>query len=978
MDMHGKRIIYTLIIIFSGIILTGVRLPGDNPPKGNISGTPGVESILWAKSVLDTLTLDEKLGQLFMVPAWSNKGTEHTTSILKLILEEKVGGIIMMQGGPMAQTRLVNTFQLNSDLPLMISQDAEWGPSMRLDSAIRFPRNLVLGAVQDDQLVYRLGLEIAKQCKATGVQVNFSPVADINNNPKNPVINDRSFGEDRDNVTRKSIQMMRGLQDGGVLACAKHFPGHGDTDTDSHLDLPVIHHTPLRMDSLELYPFKEMIKAGVGSVMVAHLYLPGYDATPNRASTLSPVIVDSLLRKTLGFKGLIFTDALNMKGVSKFYKSGEAELASFIAGNDVLLFSDNVRIGKAKLRAALDSGIILESQLDEKVMRILAMKHSLGLAKSRTTDLRQAYAAVQSEEGKALKQEIYRKALTLASDPQNQIPLSGNTRIGYIQISGKAESPFYKTLKRFGSVTQIPLTKDELENMSSSKAKQLAMDYDYVIVGIMGMERSAARKFGLKGYATDLVKRLHTGGARPVVSVFGNPYALQSFTNDYTLLVGYDEEPESQIAMAEGILGIIPISGRLPVGAGSFKAGSGHVRGSRPPEDALPSEMGMKSSLGYKIDSVVSYYIQQQAMPGCAVLVRYKGKIVHARGYGHLKYGAQDPVSPVSTLYDLASVTKVAGTTLAFMKLYELGRIHPDSIIGTYLPWLKGGGVYSLKIRQLLTHTSGLPAYLSAWPKTQLPGKVWKPWVYHTEQTEQFPIVVASGMYQSGQWIDSMRLMIKEAKISSQPQYVYSDLGMILTGWAVESVSGMRLDSFLQAHFWNRMGLNTMCYNPWQNSERARYCAPTESDKVWRKQEVKGYVHDQNAAMLGGIAGHAGMFSNLTDLGNLMGMLLDGGVYKGDTLLRQETITYFTVQQKGSKRGLGWDKPDGQPPASAKCGSATFGHTGFTGTCVWADPDHDLLFIFLSNRTYPDPENKLLIREKVRTRIHDIIYQSIN
>lgn len=975
--MHMKRIIYTLIIIFSGLILTGVRLPGENPRNGDISSTPGVKSILWAKSVLDTLTLDEKLGQLFMIPAWSNKGTEHTTSILKLIMEEKVGGIIMMQGGPIAQTRMVNTFQLNSDLPLMISQDAEWGPSMRLDSAIRFPRNLVLGAVQDDSLVYRLGLEIAKQCRATGVQVNFSPVADINNNPNNPVINDRSFGEDRDNVTRKSIEMMRGLQDGGVLACAKHFPGHGDTDTDSHLDLPVINHTPLRMDSLELHPFKSMIKAGVGSVMVAHLYLPGYDSTPNRASTLSPIIVDSLLRKTLGFKGLIFTDALNMKGVSKFYKNGEAELASFIAGNDVLLFSDNVRTGKAKLIAALDSGIILESQLDEKVMRILAMKHSLGLVASRSTDLRKAFTAVQSEEAKSLKQEIYRKALTLASDPENLIPLSKRARIGYIQISGKSDAAFYKTLKGLGAVTQITLTKDELENMSSGKSKQLASEYDIIIVGIMGMERSPSRKFGVKGYYSDLVGRLQTAGVKPVVCVFGNPYALQSFHSDYTLLVGYDEEEESQIAMAEGVLGIIPISGRLPVGAGVFKAGTGHDRGSRLPEEAMPAEMGMKSSLGFKIDSVVSYYIQHRAMPGCAVLVRYKGKIVHARGYGHLKYGSQDAVSPVSTIYDLASVSKVTGTTLAFMKLYEQGRIHPDSVIGSYLPWLKGSGAYSIKIRQLLTHTSGLPAYISAWPKTQLPGKVWKPWVYHTEQTEQFPIAVASGMYQSGTWIDSIRQMIMEVKIATQPKYVYSDLGMILTGWAVESVSGMRLDSFLEAHFWSKMGLRAMCYNPWQNKELSRYCAPTESDKVWRKQEVKGYVHDQNAAMLGGIAGHAGMFSNLTDLGILMSMLLDNGVYKGDTLLRLETIQYFTLQQKGSKRGLGWDKPDGAPPASSQCGAGTFGHTGFTGTCVWADPDHEVLYIFLSNRTYPDPENKLLIREKVRTLIHDFIYESI-
>ena len=975
--MHWKKIRNYIIILVSGVILTGVRLPGGDASIPKISPSPSVESIIWAKKVLDTLTIDEKLGQLFMIPAWSNKKSDHTTAILKLILEEKIGGIIMMQGGPLSQTRMVNTFQLNSDLPLMISQDAEWGPAMRLDSAIRFPKNLVLGAVQDDQLIYRLGLEIAKQCRATGVQVNFSPVADINNNPLNPVINDRSFGEDKDNVTRKSIQMMRGLQDGGVLACAKHFPGHGDTDTDSHLDLPVIRHLPERMDSLELYPFKEMIKAGVGSVMVAHLYLPGYDTTPNRASTLSPIIVDSLLRKSLGFKGLIFTDALNMKGVSKFYKDGAAELASFLAGNDILLFSDNVRSGKMRLLAALDSGIITEAQLDEKVMRILTMKHALGLVASRTTDMREAQAAVQSAEGKALKQEVYRKALTIAADPTVQVPLRKGMRIAYIQLAGKTDAPFLKNLQLLGSVQKIALTSEELESMSAAKAKELASSFDRVIVGVMGMERSAVRMFGIKDHYPKLVQRLHTAGANPMVCLFGNPYALQYFADSYTVMVGYDDEPESQRAMAEGIWGIIPISGRLPVGAGPFKAGMGIVRGSRPPEEAMPSEMGMKSSIGYKIDSVVSHFIQLKAMPGCAVLVRYKGKIVHARGYGHLKYGIQDPVSPISTLYDLASVTKVAATTLACMKLYEQGALHPDTSIGRYLPWLKGSALYTIPVRQLLTHTSGLPAYISAWPKTQLPGKIWKPWIFSTRPSADFSVEVAANMYQSMTWQDSMRYMIRDAKLTTTKEYVYSDLGMILTAWAIESASGMRIDSFLRTHFWLPMGLQEMGYNPWQDPEKIRYCAPTEMDKVWRKQEVKGYVHDQNAAMLGGIAGHAGLFSNLLDLSTLMSMLLDGGLYQGDTLLQPATISYFTQQQKGSKRGLGWDKPNGQPAASTMCAPATFGHTGFTGTCVWADPERDLLFIFLSNRTYPDAENKLLIREKVRTRIHDIIYQSI-
>lgn len=946
------------------------------------ANTREAEAIVWARQVLDTLTVDEKLGQLFMIPVYSNKGEDHVVKVLRLVMEEKVGGVIFMQGGPLAQTHLANLLQRNSDLPLLVSQDAEWGLAMRLDSVIRFPRNMALGAIRNDSLIYALGKKIARHCRATGVQVNFSPVADINNNAQNPVINDRSFGEDKLNVTRKSIAMMQGLQDGGVMACAKHFPGHGDTQTDSHLDLPVIPHGPERMDSLELYPFREMIQAGVQSVMVAHLFLPAYEKQPNRPSTVSKALTDSLLRKELGFKGLIFTDALNMKGISKFYANGDAEREALLAGNDILLFSESVPAAKIKIRAALDSGLISLEEIDQRVMRILTAKYELGLVPDKTTDTRSVLREVQDADSRSLKLSLYRNALTLPSDPQGLIPVParGSQRIAYVQLGGKSQAPLPDYLNQFGRVTPVNLSLQEAESLNADKASRLLESYDLVITAIMGMERSPAKQFGIREHHKRAVQAIQKSGKKQIICLFGNPYALQFFDATQTLLVAYDEEAEAQQAVAEGIFGIQGISGMLPVTSGDFPVLTGLRTLPQSLEEALPAETGLSPDIHRKVDSVVMAAIRSGAMPGCAVLIRHKNKTVLARGYGSFRYGGKENVDPASTRYDLASVTKVAATTLSLMRLYELGLVHPDSLLEKYLPELKGMDKGKLTLRSLLLHQSGLPAFLPVQQNTLLPGKVWKPWIYASVSGPEFPLPVSRNMYQSPTWQDSVWNMILTARLSPEKKYVYSDLGLILLGKVVERITGKSLDTFAGQQFYERLGMSRTGFCPWKKAGYEAYCPPTEIDKTWRKGEVQGYVHDQTAAMLGGVSGHAGLFSTAGDLGMLMGMLCNQGVWKGDTLFRKSTVEFFTGKQPGSRRGLGWDKPapgSENSPCSRFCSPSTFGHTGFTGTCVWADPDKQLVFIFLSNRTWPDVENRKLIQESIRTKIQDIIYNCV-
>ena len=964
------------LLLWICIWALGILAPGSIPPKSNPqeSWKFSDKSLNWARSVLDTLTIDEKIGQLFMIPVYSNRDSVYLTRIVNQLLLQKVGGLICMQGSPHAQLKLANQLQGISDLPLLIAQDAEWGLQMRLDSVIRFPHALTLGAIQSDSLIFLLGLEMAKHCRASGVQVNFSPVADINNNPQNPVINDRSFGEIEEQVSKQSIAMMRGLQAGKVLACAKHFPGHGDTDTDSHLDLPLIPYSQKRLDSLELIPFRKLFAAGIGSCMVGHLYLPLLDPTPHQASTLSPLIVQGLLKQSLNFQGLIFTDALNMKGVSKYYKEGDAEVQALIAGNDILLFPDQLAKAREKIHLAIREGKLSISRIDSSVLKILAMKHFLGLDTQRWSSPRIQANALLNPHTIQLKQNLFDQAITLVRNRNQTLPFSKMPdKLLTIELQCSAPGKFSACVSRYAPLTSACFPfEPTTEEILSLKEKVRAADQ--VIISVQGMSSKASKSYGLSIPLQSLISSIEASHPSVTTVWFGNPYALKFEGSAAAVLVAYEEDTVAMQSVADVIWGAIPAMGALPVSAGIFPAKASIL--TQPIRPRLYSSL-LNPSFEKALDSIVYPALYAHTFPGCAILVAHKNNLLLAKGYGQFTYEpSSTSVNPWTTQYDLASLTKVCATTLACMHLVQNRKLALDSSMTAYLPELRKTKNGTITLRNLLLHTSGLPASLPLSSRTLTPTQNWKPEIYQSDSSSAFPLQIAPKMYQVNGYEDSVFHATLTAPRSTPNTYVYSDLNMICLQRIIERVTHQSLAEYCEHNFYQPLGMHTTGFCPGKKG-LAQNCPPTEMDQSWRKQVIQGYVHDPMAAMLGGVSGNAGLFSSVTDLGKLFQMLMRNGIVGKDTFLSPAIIQEFTRTQPGSYRGLGWDKPGPNSIAATACSPSTFGHTGFTGTCVWADPENDLLFIFLSNRTYPSAENRKLIQDKIRTRIHQLIYSEL-
>jgi beta-glucosidase-like glycosyl hydrolase/CubicO group peptidase (beta-lactamase class C family) len=979
-----------LAIAFPVMALTSGESPSpvENPAPA-VEDTrlePDSAAISWARSVLDTMSIESKIGQLLMVPAYSKGNEEEAATLEKLIRQYRLGGIIFMQGTPQEQVRLANRFQSASSLPLLVSQDAEWGLSMRLDNTVRFPRNMTLGAIRDSLLLFELGMEMGRQCRRVGVQVNFAPDVDVNNNPRNPVIGDRSFGENREVVANNAIYLFKGMENSGVITCAKHFPGHGDTDTDSHLDLPLIKHSRARLDSIELYPFRKLIRAGVPSVMVAHLQVPALDTTRNRASTLSPKIVTKLLRNELGFQGLIFTDALNMQGVAKYYPMGEANVMALLAGADVLLFPGDVPQAVNALKNAVKSGRVKEADIDVHVMRILVAKQWAGLNEKRTVPALTSLDELNTAAAKGLKKRLYEAAITSVKNDGKLLPLNNVTpgSISVIEIGADGSSPFLRTVQKYTTATYTALPKAS-DAATRAKAITTVGSASTVIVALDGMNRKASDNWGVTEGTLAMLKELETKGKQVVLVVFGNPYSLKNFGTQPAIVIAYENDPDAKIAAAEALFGGIPIKGRLPVTASlQFKEGIGDAtpRANRI-NFGIPEEAGMDGNILRRIDTIAAQAIADQATPGCAVLVMHGNKIVWDKGYGKTEYEGGVPVDPEHVLYDLASVTKVTSTTLMVMKLWEEGKLNLDESISSYLGEFSAAGKSHVKVRNLLSHNSGfrpwIPFYTETYSETD--SKKLNPAIYHPSDADSFCVPVARGLYMCSSYRDTMWARIVDDKLQADSRVRYSDLNMMVMQRIIEKISGVTLDRYVDSVFFQPLGMGNTTFNPAINRPQA-ICAPTELDLAWRGVKVQGYVHDQAAAMWGGVSGHAGLFSNIYDLSKLLYMLQNEGNYGGHQYFKPETVKFFTQQQMNtSRRGLGWDKPDfddpGNSPASTFASKATFGHLGFTGICVWVDPEYEVTFVFLSNRTFPDANNKKLITSNVRGRIHNTVYESL-
>jgi beta-N-acetylhexosaminidase len=768
------------------------------------------EAIHWVDSVFSSLTPEQKIAQLMIIRAYSNQGPEHVKQLIDLIQKYNIGGLCFFQGGPARQANLTNYYQSIAKTPLMICIDAEWGLGMRLDSVIPFQRQLMMGAMPDAEVVYEFGKAVAEQCKRLGIHVNYAPVVDINNNPNNPVINDRSFGEDKYKVALFGVQYMKGMQDNGVMATAKHFPGHGDVAVDSHLDLPVINKTREQLDSLELYPFREMIKAGVGSMMVAHLYIPSIDTTKNQATSLSYNNVSELLKKELGFKGITFTDALDMQGVAKFFPAGEATVQSIWAGNDMLCLPGDIPNSIAKTLEAIKQGKFSQADIDARLMKVLLAKYHLGLNNFQPIETKNIVEDLNASTVK-LKQTIAKDALTLLRlSNQKLLPLATSKKVLYTGIGDNKNSDFAKRIRKEFKATSV-FTNLKDSGIASVK-KVLKKNYNIVIAGLHNYSRRPANNFGLSKEIVELLQQLQQQD-NTIIFSFGNPYAIKNFCEAKNIVACYEDDRETQKAAFDLLDGDFSAKGKLPVTVcDNLHFGSGITINYYFSYTKL-EDVKLNSSMTAEIDSVVNDAISKKAMPGAVVLVAKDGKIVHHKAYGYMNYDNREAVTTES-VYDLASVTKISATTIAAMKLYEKGKLKLDNELEDYLPWTKGTDKAKLKIKDILLHQAGLNPFIPFYKETidSTTGRPF-PSLYRSKPEDGFTVRVAENLYLRNDWVDTMYQRILTSKLTPNGKYVYSDNDFIFLGKVVESIAGETLDEYVKKEFYLPLRMMTTTFH---------------------------------------------------------------------------------------------------------------------------------------------------------------------
>ncbi|WP_256012636.1 glycoside hydrolase family 3 N-terminal domain-containing protein [Desertivirga xinjiangensis] len=965
-------------------ILPALALCLSSSAKGQdfLQNTPA--SKIWVEKTFSKLSKRQKIAQLMVIRLSEKRGNEvvfFDKEVQKYVRKYNIGSVCLFQGNSAQQADVINKLQSKAKTPLLVCIDGETGVGMRFGDVKPFPDQLTLGAAPDASLAYKVGKAIAEQCKRAGIQVDYAPVVDINNNPNNPVINFRSLGEDKYKVAAFGIQMMRGMQDAGVMACAKHFPGHGDVAVDSHLDLPVINKSIGSLDSLEMYPFKELIKAGVGSMMVAHLYIPAIDDTPNQASSLSKKNVTGILREQLGFKGITFTDALEMKGVAKFYPQGEAAVQSIIAGNDMLCLPGDIKGSIRKVRKAIRQNKLRWEDIDEKARKVLLAKYNLGLSNATPIDTL-GIAADLNSKVRGIKLEVYENAITLLKQEESaMLPLMASKKVAFVGVGLKDENHFAKLLKENfkADCYYFDFASDSVK--AQEIAQSLRGKYDAIIVGLHKYKKYPANNFGISAAPVKLMQLLQD--QKNVISfVFGNPYAIKNITAAKNIVACYEDDDLMHDVALKLLKGTVSPKGKLPVSVSpEFQYGTG-VTGSHYLPAASPESVGLNSKKLNEIDAIALTAIEKGATPGAVVLVVRDGKVAFQRAYGYMNYDRKEPVT-LETVYDLASVTKISATTVAVMKLYEEGKLDLNKTLGDYLSWTRGSDKAGLKLKDILLHQAGLVAFIPFYKETLDKNGKPKQGMYSTAMSDLYPVRVAENMYMPQSRIDSMYKKILESKLGPLGKYVYSDNDFIFLGKVVEAISGKTLDQYVKDNFYTPLGMLSTTFKPREHIP-LNQIAPTENEKYFRLQHIQGDVHDPGAAMFGGVAGHAGLFSNANDLAKLYVLLLNGGELNGVRLLKKETIDYFTAYHSEiSRRGLGFDKPEkdnltsSTPYPSLSASPLTFGHTGFTGIGVWADPKYKLLYIFLSNRVNPDSANNKLGIMNVRGDIQELIYQSI-
>ena len=982
----GPVLTVFLLTVFSGIS----KVTAQNTNTYQTQNFQDVRANHWVDSVFNTLTKNQRIAQLIFVAAYSNRGIKHEVAITDLIRKYNIGGLIFFQGTPQKQVLLTNYYQSQSKVPLMIAMDAEWGLAMRLKHTIHFPYQMALGAVKNDTLIYKMGREIGRELKRIGVQMNLAPVVDINNNPNNPVINFRSFGMDKKAVAAKGIAYMKGLQDAGVLATAKHFPGHGDVSQDSHKTLPVVPFSRRRLDTLELYPFQQLIHAGVAAVMSAHLYVPALDSTPHLPSSLSQKIVTGVLKDSLGFKGLVISDAMNMKGVTKYFPAGEADAKAMIAGNDILEFVQDVPLAIKKIRNAIAKGEISWNDINRRCKKVLAAKYRTGLNHWKPVDTTGLIRDLNRPLAQVLNRKLIRASITVLRDSADILPVRhlDKEKIATLMIGSSVRTEFQKMLANYTRTTDFYWTKSD--TTADSIWQKRLKKYSLVIVGLTNMSQYPQRNFGISPKMLSFLQQIITSH-RTIVTVFGNPFSLNKLPGVEKadgLVLTYEDNSLFQNLTAQLIFGAFGAEGTLPVQLNHFPI---HF-GIRTPSlgrlaYTLPEEEGMNGAyLNHMVDSIALSGIQKHAYPGCEVLVARNGAVVFHKAYGYHTYYKRTKTLQ-SDLFDFASLTKVTASTLAIMKLYDEGKLKLDAPIADIWPAFKHSNKNKMTLREVLAHQAGLKPWIPYWKYTVKKNGKFKRRIFRCDSSARFDVPVSPALYMNKKYRKTMYREIKKSPVSPIKKYRYSGLFFYLVPQIVKNLTGEDFETYLKKTFYHPLGAYNLTFNPYRHYPLQRI-VPTEVDTFFRHVAIHGHVHDEGAAMMGGVSGNAGLFGTANDLAKLGEMYLQMGFYGGIQYISDSTMHEFTRCQypnNDNRRGLGFDKPllgnDTLPNNKAyparSVSPESFGHSGYTGTFLWMDPKTKLLYIFFSNRVYPTRLDHMIYKLNIRTNIQQALYDAI-
>lgn len=938
----------------------------------------------WADSILNNLSLEQKIGQLIMVDAYSADTNVNREQVLEWIKDYHVGGAIFMTGITNRQIELSNEYQSASQVPLMMAMDAEWGAAMRLSEQVSYPYNMTLGAIQDSQMLHKLGREMGRNLRSLGVHINFAPVVDVNNNPDNPIINWRSFGDDPQRVGELGKQLMLGMQSQGVLATAKHFPGHGDTDVDSHKDLPVLEFDRARLTNVELPPFKTLIDHGIGGVMVAHMEMTQLDPTPHLPTTLSGKVITELLVDELGFNGLVFTDALNMVGVTKYHDQRSMGVQALLAGNDVLLIPENIEEMVLGIKEAVSKGQLSNEVLDAKVRKVLLAKYWFGL--SEKSDVLTAEGWSSSLEASWLQRQLIEQSITTLKNENEIVPLKrlDTLKVATLSISADTKTNFQDRLDDYMPMNHFQLDKDP-SSSDLADMKTVLADYNLIIVGL---HKGQWFPWSTETYGDQVYDWLGDLGQdkKLIVVSFRSPYLITKFpVGEWAAFsTTYQDRELYQDYAAQLIFGGISSQGQLPITVNSeWESGFGlATNGEVRFKYTVPEELGVDSEeLTRRVDSAVYAGLEAKAYPGAQVILAKDKKVFYQKAYGYHTYDQDRPVL-IDDIYDLASITKVTGATAGLMKLHDHEKFDLEATMKDYFPQMASSNKKNVDFRNILAHNAKMKPWIAYHTTTTKSNGKYKRKTLSKTYSEDFPYQLSPDLYMHKDYQGKIYKMIKKAPMNDKDGYVYSGLAFYLFPDLISRQSGVPFADFLDETYYSPLGAGTLTYNPLDKYPLDRI-VPTEKDDYFRNMQLHGVVHDEGAAMMRGVSGNAGLFSNANDLGKMWQMYMDFGSYGGERYLSYQTLQKFTACQyceQGNKRGLGFDKPDLKydvlGSSMAKDASPqTFGHSGYTGTLVWADPVENLMFIFLSNRVYPTRDNRLIYTMNIRPTIHNIVYE---